>query len=71
MNRIHCLNPEGDEVHVIERVPDGSVEAVICDLQEGLYTTITVVTEAGQEIVWPCGDPKFTPDWLKNFAARG
>lgn len=52
MNQIRCLNLDGDEVHVIERVPDGSVESVLNDLQHDLYASITVITQDGNEIVW-------------------
>lgn len=52
MNQIRCLNLDGDEVHVIERVPDGSVESVLHDLQHDLYASITVITQDGNEIVW-------------------
>lgn len=51
-NQIRCLNLEGDEVHVIERVPDGSVESVLHDLPHDLYASITVITQDGNEIVW-------------------
>lgn len=48
MNTIICCNSEGDEVHVIQNVPDGSVESVVSDLKAD-YTTFVVFITGNQK----------------------
>ncbi len=50
MNQIRCYNVEGDEVHVIENVPDTSLKSVLMDLNLDGYYTVFVINSFGQEL---------------------
>ena len=51
MNQIRCYNVEGDEVHVIENVPDTSLKSVLMDLNLDGYYTVFVINSFGQELL--------------------
>lgn len=54
MNQIRCLNEEGDEVHVIDNIPDTSLASVLADLRRDGYYVVLIVNSFTRELAVAC-----------------